>query len=102
MRGGFKTEATAPAAQATRIDLVLETLALRHQLAVLARSHRRFRPPDRLVWLLLRWFGPGGGKRWCWFSQPPSVVGIAKEYVDAGAVARGVLDDRESIRRVEN
>jgi hypothetical protein len=47
MRGGFKTAAAAPAAQATRMDLVLETLALRHQLAVLARSHRRFRTTDR-------------------------------------------------------
>jgi len=58
MRGGFKTAATAPAPQATRIDLVLETLALRHQLAVLARSHRRFRATDRLLWLLLRWLWP--------------------------------------------
>jgi hypothetical protein len=29
-------------------------LALRHQLAVLARSNRRFRPSDRLLWLILR------------------------------------------------
>jgi hypothetical protein len=58
MRGGFKAAVTAPAAQATRLDLVLETLALRHQLAVLARSNRRFRPTDRLLWLLLRWLWP--------------------------------------------
>jgi len=58
MRGGFKTAATAPTAQATRMDLVLETLALRHQLAVLARSRRRFRTTDRLLWLLLRWLWP--------------------------------------------
>src|SRR4030095_5681214 len=46
MRGGFKTGATVQAAQATRTDLLLETLALRHQLGVLARSHRRIRPSD--------------------------------------------------------
>src|SRR5262249_53631151 len=41
-------------ALATRRDLLLEVLALRHQLAVLARSNRRFRTSDRLLWLLLR------------------------------------------------
>ncbi len=58
MRSGFKTASTARAAQATRIDLLLETLALRHQLGVLARSPRRFRPTDRLLWLLLRGLWP--------------------------------------------
>src|SRR5262245_3742153 len=58
MRGSFKKAATVPAAQPTRLDLVLETLALRHQLAVLARSDRRFRPTDRLLWLLLRRLWP--------------------------------------------
>src|SRR5262245_26355988 len=58
MRGSFKTAATAPAARATRLDLLLEMLALRHQLAVLSRSNRRFRPTDRLLWLLLRWAWP--------------------------------------------
>jgi hypothetical protein len=41
-------------ALATRRDLLLEVLALRHQLAVLARSNRRFLPSDRLLWLILR------------------------------------------------
>jgi hypothetical protein len=45
--------------------------------------------------------GPDGGKRWCWSSQPPSIVGIAKDYVDAGAAARGALDDHGSIQHVE-
>src|SRR5262245_16884247 len=45
-------------AQATRRDLLLETLALRHQLGVLAWSNPRFRPADRLFWLCLRWFWP--------------------------------------------
>jgi hypothetical protein len=58
MRGGFRTGATVRAAQATRTDLLLETVALCHQLGVLARSQRRFRPNDRLLWLLLRWLWP--------------------------------------------
>src|SRR5262245_42385729 len=39
---------------AARRDLLLEVLALHHQVAVLARSNRRFRTPDRLLGLLLR------------------------------------------------
>src|SRR5262249_1590129 len=39
---------------AARRDLLLEVLALHHQVAVLARSNRRFRTPDRLLWLFLR------------------------------------------------
>ncbi len=42
------------AALNTRRDLVLEIVALRHQLSVLARADRRFRPSDRLLWLCLR------------------------------------------------
>ena len=40
----------------TRRHLVLENLALRHQLAVLAASggRPRFRPADRLIWVCLR------------------------------------------------
>jgi len=41
-------------ALSTRRDLLLEILALRHQLAVRTRSNRRFRPSDRLPWLMLR------------------------------------------------
>jgi hypothetical protein len=53
--------ATRPAvrsAQATRRDLLLETLALRHQLGVLARSNKRCRPVGQLFWLFLRWLWP--------------------------------------------
>ena len=50
--------ASGRATRATRVDLLLETLALRHQLGVLARSHRRFRSTDRLLWLVLRWLWP--------------------------------------------
>src|SRR5262245_64850307 len=59
MRDVFRTSAAARSAPATRRDLLLETLALRHQLSVLARSNRRFRRSDRLFWLLLRWLWPG-------------------------------------------
>src|SRR5262245_53855991 len=45
-------------AVSTRRDLLLEILALRHQLAILARSNRRFRPSDRLLWLILRRMWP--------------------------------------------
>jgi len=45
-------------ALSARRDLLLEMLALRHQLAVLARSNRRFRPSDRLLWLILRRIWP--------------------------------------------
>jgi hypothetical protein len=42
------------AALNARRDLILETVALRHQLGVLARSDRRFCSGDRLFWLCLR------------------------------------------------
>jgi Homeodomain-like domain len=46
-------------ASSTRRDLLLECLALRHQLGVLARTNRRFRPSERLLWLILRRVWPG-------------------------------------------
>jgi hypothetical protein len=45
-------------ALSTRANRFLEILALRHQLGVLARSDRRFRPSDRLLWLCLRRLWP--------------------------------------------
>jgi hypothetical protein len=36
------------------LDLLLEILALRHQVTVLARANRRFGRSDRLLWLMLR------------------------------------------------
>ena len=45
-------------ALAKRRDLLFEVLALRHQLAVLARSNRRFRAFDRLLWLFSRSLWP--------------------------------------------
>ena len=58
MRAVIRTGAAVRSARATRRDLLLETLALRHQLGVLARSQRRFRLADRLFWLFLRWSWP--------------------------------------------
>jgi len=42
----------------SRASLHPEILALRHQLAVRARPNRRFRPSDRLLWLILRRMWP--------------------------------------------
>jgi hypothetical protein len=54
----IRTGGAVRSARGTRRDLLLETLALRHQLGVLARSTKRFRPADRLFWLLLRCLWP--------------------------------------------
>src|SRR3989442_2665572 len=101
MRDVFGTGAAVRSAWSTRRDLLLENFALRHQLSVLARSNRLFRPSDRVLWLFCDGCGPSGGKCWCWSSQPPSIVGIARDSVHAGAVARGVLEDHVSIRHLE-
>jgi hypothetical protein len=58
MRAVIRTGAAVRSARATRRNLLLETLALLHQLGVLARANKRFRPADRLFWLFLRWFWP--------------------------------------------
>jgi hypothetical protein len=58
MRDVSGTGAAVRSTSSTRSDLLLESLALRHQLSVLSRSNRRFRPSDRLLWLLLRWLWP--------------------------------------------
>jgi hypothetical protein len=54
MRHVVRTITAIRFALSTRRDLLLEVLALPHQLAVLARSNRRFRTSDRLLWLILR------------------------------------------------
>ena len=54
MRHVVRTVIAIRFALSMRRDLVLELLALHHQLAVLARSNRRFHPSDRLLWLILR------------------------------------------------
>src|SRR3984893_10659991 len=54
----FRTVSALRSALSARRDLLLEILALRHQLGVLARSDRRFRPSDRLLWVCLRRLWP--------------------------------------------
>jgi hypothetical protein len=58
MRHAGRTVAALRFASSTRRDLLLEILALRHQLRVLARPDRRFRASDRLLWLILRRLWP--------------------------------------------
>jgi len=58
MRDVSRSCAAVRSASSTRGDLLLESLALRHQVSVLARSNRRFCPSDRLLWRLLRWLWP--------------------------------------------
>jgi hypothetical protein len=58
MREAFRTVAVLRSALSTHGSLLLELLALRHHLGVLARSDRRFHPSDRLLWACLRRFWP--------------------------------------------
>jgi homeodomain-containing protein len=58
MRRIVQTIALIPFVPSRRRDLLLEVLALRHQLGVLALSNRRFRSADRLLWLILRRIWP--------------------------------------------
>src|SRR6266849_4857443 len=58
MRDAVRTVAALRSALSTRRDLLLEHLALRHQLGIFARSDRRFRPSDRLLWVCLRRLWP--------------------------------------------
>jgi hypothetical protein len=54
MRFALRPVSVLRSALCTRRDLFLEILALRHQLGVLSRADRRFRPSDRLFWMCLR------------------------------------------------
>ena len=99
MRGGLKTAPAARTARATRIDL-LQTFALRSS----ASSRGRIGTFARLtsaVAVVAMVVAPVEGSAGAGPARPPSIVGIAKEYVDAGAVARGVREDRASIHRVK-
>jgi hypothetical protein len=58
MCDAIQTVAMLRSALSTRRDLLLEILALHHQLGVLGRSDRRFRPSDRLFWVCLRRWWP--------------------------------------------
>ena len=67
VRFGLIFAATLRSAIRTRHDLVLENLALRHQLELLTRGDRRprFRPVDRLLWV---------GLRRCWATWRDALV----------------------------
>ena len=54
MQHVIRTLAAIRFALSARRDLLLEILALRHQLAVRACPNRRFRQADRVLWLILR------------------------------------------------
>ena len=54
MRDAHRTVAALRSALVRRVHVLFEILALRHQLGILARSDRRFRPADRLLWLCLQ------------------------------------------------
>ena len=60
-----------------RRDLVLENLALRHQLDVALRGEPRLRirQRDRILWVWLRRLWPRGWRRHLVFVQPDTVVG---------------------------
>ena len=67
LRLSLTLAATIRSALRARQDLVLENLALRHQLELLTRSDRRprFRPVDRLLWV---------GLRRCWTAWRDALV----------------------------
>src|SRR5262245_50666982 len=97
MRRVIRTVTAIGLVLSTRRDLLLEVLALHHQLAVLARSNRRFRRSDRLLWLVLRRIWP----RWrdaLMLVQPATVDRWHRDGSDRlGGAASGVLDDHASI-----
>ena|SRR5262249_9559251 len=78
MRDGILTVGALRAALSARRDLLLEYLALRHQVAVLSRSDRRFRAGDRLLWLCLRRLWPGWRQALV-LVQPATVVRWRRE-----------------------
>jgi hypothetical protein len=94
-----RTLAAIRFALSKRRDLLLELLALRHQLVVRARPNRRFQRSDRLLWLILRRVWP----RWrdaLVLVQPATVDrGTALGSFAAGGVVPDVLDDHASSRR---
>jgi transposase InsO family protein len=64
-------------ATGSRRDLVLENLALRHQLEVLYRTKPkpRLRHADRVLWVWLRRIWPHGWERHLRIVQPETVIG---------------------------
>ena len=100
MQHVVRTLAAIRFALSTRRDLLLEMLALRHQLAVVTRSNRRFRPSDRLAWLILRRVWPRWRDALVLVRRLPSTGGTAIGSFAGGGAVRDALGDHASIRRV--
>jgi hypothetical protein len=100
MRRIVQTTATIPFASSGRRDLLFELLALHHQLSVLARSNRRLRSPDRLLWLILRRVWP----RWreaLMLVQPATVDRWSRDgFSVVGRVVHDGLEDHGSTPNV--
>ena len=78
MGAAIRTIRAFGSALSERRDLLVQILALRHQLGVLTRSDRRFRPSDRLFWLCLPRLWP----RWreaLVLAQPATVIRWRRE-----------------------
>jgi len=58
-------------------ELLVENLALRHQLQVVVRSNPRprLRNRDRILWIWMRRFCPGSWKRHLVVMKPETVIG---------------------------
>src|SRR5262245_20164283 len=96
MRAAIPTIAARGTAVPARGALLLEILALRHQLAVLRRSDRRFRPADRLLWLCLRRWWPGW-KAALVLVQPATVARWHREGLRCGSRRSGRRPGRPRI-----
>jgi hypothetical protein len=98
MREAFRTVARLQSALSTRANLLLEILALQHQLGVLVRRIDAFARLTVYSRCACDGCGLGGVRLSCWSNRPRSPAGIVKGSVDAGGVGRGDgRDDRASI-----
>jgi hypothetical protein len=86
-------------ALAARRDLLREVLALHHQLAVLARSNRRFRAPDASAVAVLAQGVAAMARCAAAGSAATGAAGIAIGSIGVGGGVRGVRGDHASIRR---
>jgi len=96
MRRIVQTIAAIHFAWSTPRDLLLEALALRHQVSVLARSNRRFRSTDRLFWLTLRRVWPRWRDALMLVQLRPSNGSVAAGAFDGGGVVRDALEGHAS------
>jgi hypothetical protein len=76
----------------SRVELELEVIALRHQVAVLHRQHpgrRRFVTIDRLLWVWLYRLWPRCLEVMVLVKQPPRSNGIGRAFTSTGGGGRG-------------